>query len=245
MDLFAPRFKRARSASDGEVGMISPTAAKDAFRQSAIRFLACIASLSVVGLALVFTHPAWWPVSVVTVASIPLLYHLAGPRTFGGGAVWAIETLTHLPRQGFGVWHDVLVGDRVVSHLIVGPTGVYAVGRVACPGRFRSDKDGWLHHEREDAGELMWNATRDAAAVRNRLRQVGLRKLPVQAVIALTRARIPQRSVDLGQAVFVRMSDVSGYVLSQPASLSREQVARAQAAFRGEEPTERSRPGRG
>lgn len=241
----APRFKRARSVSDGERGMISPAEAKDAFRQSAIRFLACIAALSVAGLALVFTHPAWWPVSVVTVASIPVLYHLAGPRTFGGGAVWAIETLTRLPRREFGVWHEVLVVDRVISHVIVGPTGVFAVRRVSCSGRFRSGKDGWLRHDGEDVGKLVWEATRDAAAVRNRLRQAGLHRVPVQALVALTRARLPQPAIDLGQAVFVRMPDVSRHVFTQPASLSPEQVARARAAFAGEEPTERSRPGRG
>ena len=47
--------------------MISSTVAENAFRHSAIRFLACIAALSVTGLALVLTNPNWWPVSVVTV----------------------------------------------------------------------------------------------------------------------------------------------------------------------------------
>lgn len=246
MKIFASRFKRARPAPDDGIGMrISPTATKDAFRQSAIRFLACIASLSVAGLALVITHPGWWPLSMVTVGSIPLLYHLAGPRRFGGGAVWAVDTLSRLKRRGYGVWHDVLLGNRVVSHVVVGPTGVFAITRIGWSGRFRQGKDGWLHHSRENAGAVVWEAARDAVVVKRRLREAGLRKVPVQAVIALTRARIPRASIDLEQAVFVRMADVSGHVLSEPVSMSREQVVRAMAAFGGEEPKERSRPGRG
>lgn len=223
--------------------MISPTEAKDAFRQSAIRFLACIASLSVAGLALVITHPSWWPVSMVTVGSMPLLYHLAGPRRFRGGADWAVDVLTRLDRQGYSVWHDVLVGDRVVPHLVVGPAGVFAITRSRWSGRFKLGRDGWLRHTRRDVGDLVWEASRDAVAVKSRLRQAGLRKVPVHAVVALTRARIPQSSIDLGQAVFVRLAGMPAFVLAQPASLSRDQITRAISAFGGEEPTERSRPG--
>lgn len=225
--------------------MISPTATKDAFRQSAIRFLACIASLSVAGLALVITHPSWWPVSLVTVGSVPLLYHLAGPRRFRGGADWAVDVLSRLERRGYGVWHDVVVGDQVISHVIAGPAGVFAVTRSGWSGRLRPERDGWLDHARRDAGELLWEATRNAVAVKSRLRQAGLRKVPVHAVVALTRARITQASIDLGQAVFVRMAGVPSYVLAQTPSLTREQVSRAIGAFGGEEPTERSRPGPG
>jgi hypothetical protein len=245
MKIFPSRFKRARSGPDDGIGMISTTAAKDDFRHSAIRFLACIASLSVAGLALFLTNPGWWPVSVVTVAAIPLLYQLAGLRAMRAGVASGIGAFERLERRRYGVWHDVAVGDRVVSHLVVGPTGVFAISRIGWSGWFRSGQDGWLHHNRKDVGELVWEATRDAAAVKNRLRQAGLRKVPVQAVVALTRARLPKASIDLRQAVFVRMPDVSRYVLSQPASLPPEQLARAQAAFRGEEPTERSRPSRG
>jgi hypothetical protein len=222
--------------------MISTTAAKDDFRHSAIRFLACIASLSVAGLALVLTNPGWWPVSVVTVGTIPLLYHLAGLRQMRTGVPGAIGAFERLERRRYAVWHDIVVGERVISHLVVGPTGVFAISRSGWSGRFRSGQDGWLHHNRKDVGELVWEATRDAAAVRSRLRQAGLRKVPVHAVVAFTRARHSRASIDLGQAVLVRLPDASRYVLSQPASLPPEQVARAQAAFRSEEPTERSRP---
>ncbi|HEY3210554.1 MAG TPA: nuclease-related domain-containing protein [Actinomycetota bacterium] len=226
--------------------MISSAAAKDAFRQSAIRFLSCIAALSVAGLALVITHPAWWPVSLVTAGSIPFLYHLAGLGRFhGAGAVGAFGVMERLARTGYSVWHDVAVGDRVVSHVVVGPAGVFAISRVAWSGRFHSSEDGGLRHSRKDAGRLVWEASRDAAAVKARLRAVGLRTVPVRAVIGVTRAGISGAPIDVGQAVLVRMVDIPAYVLSSGPALAHEQVARAVTAFEGEEPTERSRPGRG
>src|SRR5919197_2088844 len=97
MNLFPPRFKRTRSGPDEETGMISPADARDAFRQSAIRFLACIAALSVAGLALVISHPAWWPLSLVTAGSVPFLYRLAGLGRFRSlGMVGGPRPMTRL-----------------------------------------------------------------------------------------------------------------------------------------------------
>jgi hypothetical protein len=239
------RFKRTRPEPDDEGGMISSTAAKDAFRQSAIRFLACIAALAATGLALVITHPAWWPVSVVTAASIPLIYHLAGMGRLRGSSIGAFSVLERLVRAGCAVWHDVAVGDQTISHVVVGATGVFAVSRVTWAGSFTSDADGSLRHSGNDAGGLVWKASKDAAAIKARLRTAGLRRVPVHAVIAATRAGTEEGPIEVGQAVLVRMADLPTYVLSGPSSLGPEQVARAIAAFEGEEPTERSRPGRG
>jgi hypothetical protein len=226
--------------------MISPARASDAFRQSAIRFLASIAALSVAGLALVIVNPAWWPLSLVTAGSVPILYHLAGlGRLRGFGSPAASGPMTRLGHAGYSVWHDVTIGDRVVSHLIVGRTGVFAVSRVTWPGRFEIGHSGALLHSRKDPGALMWEASRDAAAVKARLRAAGLRTVAVRPIIGATRAGVAQGSLDLGQAVLVRMSHVEAYVRSCPVSLAPEQMGRAVAAFEGEQPTERSRPGRG
>lgn len=225
--------------------MISPDAAKDAFRQSAIRFLACIAALSVAGLALVITHPAWWPVSVVTAASIPMLYHLSGVGRFRSSSpIRTFGVMEKLGRAGYSIWHEVALGKRKVSHVVVGPAGVFAIASVTWSGRFQMSADGVLRHSRRNAGALAWEASRDAAAVRACLRAIGLRRVPVRAVVAATRAGIPGGPIDLGQAVLMSTNDVTGYVLSSARSLSPEQVGRAITAFEGEEPTERSRPGR-
>lgn len=246
MKMFTAAFKRTRPGPDEGRGMISSAAAKDAFRQSAIRFLSSIAALSVAGLALVITHPAWWPVSLVTAGSIPLLYRLAGLGRFHGtGAIGAFGVMARLARTGCSVWHDVTVGDRVVSHVLVGSTGVFAISRVTWSGRFRPADDGSVRHSRKNPGTLTWEASRDAAAVKARLRSVGLRAVPVRAVIGVTRAGISGGPIELGQAVLMRIADIPAYVLSGPPSLAPEQVARAITAFEGEAPTERSRPGRG
>src|SRR6266540_1336015 len=137
MKIFPVGFKRTRRESDDCGGMISPDEAKDAFRQSAIRFLACIAALSVAGLGLVITHPAWWPVSVVTAGSIPLLYHLAGlGRLRATGTVAAFGVMERLGLAGYSIWHDVAVGERVISHIVIGPTGVFSISKVTWSGRF-------------------------------------------------------------------------------------------------------------
>ncbi len=246
MRILLAAFKRTPPGPDDGRGMTASAAAKDAFRQSAIRFLFCIAALSVAGLALVITHPAWWPVSLVTAGSIPLLYHLAGLGRFHGtGAVGAFGVMERLARTGYSVWHDVPLGDRIVSHVVVGPTGVFAISRVTWSGRFHSCEDGGLRHSGKEAGKLVWEASKDVAAVKSRLRKVGLRSVPVRAIIALTRAGIAGGSIDLGQALLVRMTDVPPHVLAGRRSLSPDQVARAITAFEGEEPTQRSRPGRG
>jgi hypothetical protein len=241
---FPSRFKRAWPGPDEGVGMISSTAPENAFRHSAIRFLACIAALSMTGLALVITNPRWWPVSVVTVGMIPFLYHFAGPRRLVRNALAAPGEIELLGARGHSVWQNVFIGDRVVPVVLVGPTGVFAVTRIGRAGRLRLGKDGWLRHRRKDASSLVWEAGRDAAAVKSRLRQAGLKSIPVRAGVALTRARLPRGGIEFGQAVVVRMSEFPKYVLSSPVCLSREQVARACRAFAGEEPTERSRPGR-
>jgi hypothetical protein len=239
------RFKRPPVASDEVGGMISPAATRDAFRQSAIMFMACIAALSVAGLALVFTHPAWWPVSAVTAGSVPLLYQLAGlGRVRRAGTMVAFGVMERLVAAGCSVWHDVAVGDRVVSHVVIAPTGVFAISRLTWPGRFQAGEDGWPRHPRHDAGALVWEAGKDAAAVRARLRRVGLQRVPVRAVLAATRASLPSGQIEAGRAVLMRMVDVPRFVTSGPPSLAPEQMARAAAAFEGEEPTERSRPGR-
>ena len=224
--------------------MISSTVAENAFRHSAIRFLACIAALSVTGLALVLTNPNWWPVSVVTVGMIPFLYHFADPRGLVHSALAATSTVERLEARGYGVWRNVCIGDRVVPLLLVGSTGVFAISRVEAPRRFGIGQDRSLHQGGKDASRLLWDASRDAVAVKHRLRAVGLRTVPVRPVVAVTRARLPQGSMDLGQAVVVDVTEVSRYVLSSPICLSREQVARACGAFESEEPTERSRRGR-
>jgi nuclease-like protein len=246
MRILLAGFKRTRPGPDDGVGMFPSVAAKDAFRQSAIRFLACLAALSVAGLALVITHPAWWPLSLVTAGSIPFLYHLAGLGRFRGtepvAAGGAMERLGH---AGYSIWHDVTIGERTVSHVVVGPTGVFAISRVTWSGRLELGEDGGLRHSRRDAAALVWEASRDAAAVKARLRAVGLRGVPVRALIAATRARISEGPLDFGQAILMRVADVQSYVLSGAPTLAPEQVARAIAAFEGEEPTERSRPGRG
>ena len=61
----------------------------------------------------------------------------------------------------------------------------------------------------------------------------------------MTRAGISGGPIDLGQAVLLRMTDVPAQVLAGRRSLVPEQVTRAVTAFEGEEPTQRSRPGRG
>jgi hypothetical protein len=244
--LFSPRFKQARSGPDEERGMISPAEARDAFRQSAIRFLACIAALSVAGLALVISHPAWWPLSLITVGSVPFLYRLAGLGRFRSmGVVGGTRPMASLGPAGYSIWHDVAVDDRMVSHVVVGPAGVFAVSRVTWPGRFEVNEDGALRHSRREPGRLLWEASLDAAAVKGRLRAVGLRRVPVRAVIAATRARVSGEPLDPEQAVVMRMSQVEAYVLSCPLSLAPTQIDRAAAAFEGEQPKERTRPGRG
>jgi len=246
MKIFPVGFKRTRRESDDCGGMISPDEAKDAFRQSAIRFLACIAALSVAGLGLVITHPAWWPVSVVTAGSIPLLYHLAGlGRLRAAGSLAALGVMERLGLAGYSIWHDIAVEDRVVPHVVIGSSGVFAISRVTWSGRFHVSDEGGLRHSRNDVGRLAWEASKDVIAIKARLRSVGLRRVPVRAIVAATRAGMPRGAIDVGQAVFMRMTDVPAHVLSSPALLAPEQIARAVAAFEGEQPTERSRPGRG
>jgi hypothetical protein len=246
MRFFPSGFKRTPCQSDDCEGMISPARATDAFRHSAIRFLACIAALSVAGLALFLTNPSWWPVSMVTAGSIPLVYHLAGlGKLRAGGTLAVVGVMERLGLAGYSIWHEVSVGDRVVSHVVVGPTGVFSISKVTWSGRFLVSGEGALRHTRGNAGGLAWEASKDVVAIKARLRSVGLRRIPVQAVIAATRAGMPPRPVDAGQAVFMRMDAVSSYVLSATPSLAPEQVARAVAAFEGEQPTERTRPGRG
>jgi Nuclease-related domain len=241
-----PRFKKARSGPDEEKGMISPAETRDAFRQSAIRFLASIAALSVAGLALVISHPAWWPLSLVTVGSTPFLYRLAGLSRFRSvDPVVASGPMKRLPQAGYSVWHDVRVGDRVIAHVVVGPAGVFAISTVTWPGRFEVCEDVALRHSRKETGRLLWEASLDAAAVKGRLRAVGLRRVPVRAVMAATRAGVSGEPLDLEQAVVMRVSQVEAYVLSCPSSLAPAQIDRAVAAFEGEQPKERTRPGRG
>jgi hypothetical protein len=114
-----------------------------------------------------------------------------------------------------------------MDHLVVGPTGVFLVRVNRWRGRFSVRGDGWFRHSRKDAGELVWQMTRQAMAAKA---QLGKGSAPqVEAIVVVSRSRMQDPVIQMGWVTFVAAPRLVRYVRSRRSALSTDQVDRLTA----------------
>lgn len=113
--------------------------------------------------------------------ALPWLQGYRGERAVG-------QALRDLVPLGYRIIHDVETGFGNIDHIVVGPTGVFAIETKHWKGRFYP-KSGRLMHGGVPADEVVAQARREALEVKKRLVEAGM-NLWVEAIVASTKATV-------------------------------------------------------
>jgi hypothetical protein len=160
-------------------------------------------------------HPRWWwalapTAALLLAATFGGRLRSSGPEGSRGDrriAARAGRAMAALPRAGFDVIHNLPGRRGLVEHVLVGPTGIFAV---ACG----------------NGPEASWRAARGAVEIRRRLRSVRL-SIPVRGVAVggvATEPPVPGVSR-------LRPGDLVPFVSGLARQLSDLQIERAMAAI--------------
>lgn len=186
-----------------------------------------------VGLMLIVMGFAFWPMSLVGLLLIlyfdgqakdgrlldptSWLMGLRGERAVG-------KALEELP-PGYRVIHDLDIGRGNVDHVVIGPSGVFAIETKVWNGRF-SSRGGRLFHNGREERAVLGQVVGGAVEVRRRLAAAGL-NIWVEAVVVSSRALVENGKLDLPRATVVDIADLVRHIQRGRQGLSGEQVAQA------------------
>ncbi len=217
--------------------MIDPLSLRRALDRSSLPILAAGAAASVLGLTLAILRPAWWPLGLIAVLAIPLVLAVMARRAMLRGTVDADpalrRALERFEEEGYRVSSGVECGGEIADHVVIGPTGVFAIRVQRSEGRLEiGKKDGILRLGGRDAGDLIWRTTQLAFGLRHRLAAAHVR-VPVHGLVVLTDAQLVDGPVDMGKAMFVDVDSLRGYVRSRRSELAGPQIDRAARAIDG------------
>lgn len=140
------------------------------------------------------------------------------------------RVLAGLEPMGFRSLHDIDTGHGNIDHVIVGPTGVFALETKAWRARVYCSKDGHLMAGRIDQERAVAQAKRGAMEVRARLNGSGLGTW-VESAIVLTARELPRGRIRRGNVTVVELRDLPGFVTERPHRLDPLDVARLRAAI--------------
>jgi hypothetical protein len=181
-------------------------------------------------------HHRLWPVSFLAVAVAPVVDGVRGrsiprrharlPEPKGDLA----SELAALEGIGYVVLSEVTAGREVIPFVAVGPTGAFSLREISWPGQFSLRKDGWFQHSKGDAGEVVWQASREAMALKATLRKAKA-PLPIHGVVVATRSSVPRGALDLGKVAFVETHRLGTFIRTVRQALTPEQVAGAVRAL--------------
>jgi hypothetical protein len=150
------------------------------------------------GFVLVILGLRWWPLSLLGVAIVVLAWRRFGERGRSDPLPWrqgylgeervAAELAGMLP-DGFRSLHDVeSSGGGNIDHVVVGPTGVFAIETKHWQGRF-STRGGHLMFRGRQADDVTRQATRAAMELKRRLHGAGIWGR-VTAIVVSTKAEV-------------------------------------------------------
>jgi hypothetical protein len=201
-------------------------------RNAGLRMLA-VGILFGIGITLAFFGIVWLPLSAIGLALVIAIRHLgSGGRILdfeswfqgatGESQVW--RALEELEPLGYRTLHDIDTGHGNVDHVVVGPTGVFAVETKNRGGRVTTT-----------AGDLRVNgfAVRDASqAVRGAIwvrdrAQVRF----VDAVLVYPSAKVDGDVVRLRSVTVVPLARLNAEITSQRRALPVEEIDRIERAL--------------
>jgi len=194
---------------------------------------ATVAAASVLALMGVW----WWPAILLALGLLFVLRRLAGkgrvldPENLRSGILGeeaVADALAVLP-SSYWVLHGVSTGHGDVDHVVIGPTGLFALETKAWQGKFYRSR-GQLYCNGKPAEHVLRQARGAAGQVRELLLEAGIDEW-VEAVVVAARASVSRSPVRFRKSYVISIKDLVGFITDRPHSLSNSTVLRAKTTL--------------
>jgi Nuclease-related domain len=224
--------RRARPTDETYV----PKPAEFLRSQLRLRIAVFAATISVAGV-LALMGVWWWPATFLALGLLFVLQRLAGKgrvldperlRRGISGEEAVADALAGLP-SSYWVLHGVSTGHGDVDHIVIGPTGVFALETKAWDGKFYRSR-GQLYCNGKPAEHVLRQARGAAGQVRELLLAAGIDEW-VEAVVVAARASVSRSPVRFRKSYVISIKDLVGFVTDRPHSLSSSTVLQAKTTL--------------
>jgi len=224
--------RRARPTDETYV----PKPAEFLRSQLRLRIAVFAATISVAGV-LALMGVWWWPATFLALGLLFVLQRLAGKgrvldperlRRGISGEEAVADALAGLP-SSYWVVHGVSTGHGDVDHVVIGPTGVFALETKAWDGKFYRSR-GQLYCNGKPAEHVLRQARGAAGQVRELLLAAGIDEW-VEAVVVAARASVSRSPVRFRKSYVISIKDLVGFVTDRPHSLSSSTVLQAKTTL--------------
>jgi Nuclease-related domain len=204
--------------------------------QLRLRIAVFAATISVAGV-LALMGVWWWPATFLALGLLFVLQRLAGKgrvldperlRRGISGEEAVADALAGLP-SSYWVLHGVSTGHGDVDHVVIGPTGVFALETKAWDGKFYRSR-GQLYCNGKPAEHVLRQARGAAGQVRELLLAAGIDEW-VEAVVVAARASVSRSPVRFRKSYVISIKDLVGFVTERPHSLSSSTVLQAKTTL--------------
>ncbi|HZD17497.1 MAG TPA: nuclease-related domain-containing protein [Actinomycetota bacterium] len=155
---------------------------------------------------------------------------LANQRKGAIGEETVGRALAELEAEGFRVIHGLDTGRGDIDHVVVGPTGVFAIETKAWRGRVSLGPGGRLRLAGHDQERTIGQVMAEALEVKRRLADAGIRAF-VEAVVVLTATHLPKGPVAGKHATVIELGDLGRFLRERPVKLSSIDVSRIVGAI--------------
>ena len=224
--------RRARPTDETYV----PKPAEFLRSQLRLRIAVFAATISVAGV-LALMGVWWWPATFLALGLLFVLQRLGGKgrvldperlRRGISGEEAVADALAGLP-SSYWVLHGVSTGHGDVDHIVIGPTGVFALETKAWDGKFYRSR-GQLYCNGKPAEHVLRQARGAAGQVRELLLAAGIDEW-VEAVVVAARASVSRSPVRFRKSYVISIKDLVGFVTDRPHSLSSTTVLQAKTTL--------------
>jgi hypothetical protein len=224
--------RRARPTDETYV----PKPAEFLRSQLRLRIAVFAATIAVAGV-LALMGVWWWPATFLALGLLFVLQRLAGKgrvldperlRRGISGEEAVADALAGLP-SSYWVLHGVSTGHGDVDHVVIGPTGVFALETKAWDGKFYRSR-GQLYCNGKPAEHVLRQARGAAGQVRELLLAAGIDEW-VEAVVVAARASVSRSPVRFRKSYVISIKDLVGFVTDRPHSLSSSTVLQAKTTL--------------
>jgi hypothetical protein len=204
--------------------------------QLRLRIAVFAATISVAGV-LALMGVWWWPATFLALGLLFVLQRLAGKgrvldperlRRGISGEEAVADALAGLP-SSYWILHGVSTGHGDVDHVVIGPTGVFALETKAWDGKFYRSR-GQLYCNGKPAEHVLRQARGAAGQVRELLLAAGIDEW-VEAVVVAARASVSRSPVRFRKSYVISIKDLVGFVTDRPHSLSSSTVLQAKTTL--------------
>jgi hypothetical protein len=224
--------RRARPTDETYV----PKPAEFLRSQLRLRIAVFAATISVAGV-LALMGVWWWPATFLALGLLFVLQRLAGKgrvldperlRRGISGEEAVADALAGLP-SSYWVLHGVSTGHGDVDHVVIGPTGVFALETKAWDGKFYRSR-GQLYCNGKPAEHVLRQARGAAGQVRQHLLEAGIDEW-VEAVVVASRASVSRSPLRFPNAYVVSINGVVDLITARRRWIRGSEVLAAVASL--------------